>query len=63
MAAAMLSAPSTRHGDRRIREALAYLAERGIEPDTARRLGLLAADTDTMLGRIVVPDLRDGRAT
>jgi len=69
-------------------EALAYLAARGIDPNTARRcrlgfaghglgdhlrrcglslaaarrVGLPAGDEDTMLGRIVVPDLRGGRA-
>jgi len=73
---------------RRSREALAYLAARGIDLNTARccrlglgchgladhlrrnglslaaacRVGLLSGDEDTMLGRIVVPDLRGGRA-
>jgi DNA primase len=73
----------------RSREALTYLADRGIDRDTARRcrlgfgrggpaellrrhglslaaahrVGLLAGETETMLDRIVVPDLRDGRAT
>jgi DNA primase len=68
--------------------ALAYLADRGIEHNTARRcrlgfacgglaghlnrsglslaaarrVGLLAGGHDTMLGRIIVPDLKDGRA-
>jgi len=73
----------------RSREALAYLAARGIEQKTAqrcrvgfacggladhlrrcglslaaaRRVGLLSGDGDTMLGRIVVPDLKGGKAT
>lgn len=73
----------------RSREALTYLADRGIDQDTARRcrlgfgrpglaellrrrglslaaahrVGLLAGDAEMMLGRIVVPDLRGGRAT
>jgi len=73
----------------RNREALTYLADRGIDKSTARRcrlgfgrpglaehlrrhgvslaaahqVGLLARDMETMLGRIVVPDLRGGRAT
>ena len=73
----------------RSREALTYLADRGIDRDTARRcrlgfgrggpaellrrrglslaaahrVGLLAGDAETMLGRIVVPDLRGGKAT
>jgi len=73
---------------RRSREALAYLADRGIDRATARRcrlgfgglglaehlcrrrlslaaaqrVGLLAGDAETMLGRIVVADLRGGRA-
>jgi len=73
---------------RRSRETRAYLAARGIDPNTARRcrlglgchgladhlrrrelslaaarrVGLLAGDEDSMLGRIVIPDLRGGRA-
>ncbi|MFQ5808197.1 MAG: CHC2 zinc finger domain-containing protein [Armatimonadota bacterium] len=72
----------------RSREALAYLAARGIDLNTARRcrlgfgchglmdhlrgnglslaaarrVGLVAGEEDTMLGRIVVPDLRGGKA-
>jgi DNA primase len=72
----------------RSREALAYLAARGIDPKTARRcrlgfgrhgladhlcrcglslaaarrVGLLAGEKDTMLGRIVVPDSHGGKA-
>jgi DNA primase len=68
--------------------ALAYLADRGIDHNTAcrcrlgfacggladhlsraglslaaaRRVGLLAGDRDTMLGRIIVPDLSRGKA-
>jgi len=71
------------------REALAYLADRGIEGQTARRfrlgfacgglanrlrrcglslaaarrVGLLAGEADTMLGRIVVPDPQGDKAT
>ena len=67
--------------------ALAYLADRGIDHNTARwcrlgfacggladqlsrcglsvavarRVGLLAGDRDTMLGRVIVPDLKDGK--
>ncbi len=70
-------------------EAHAYLKERGIDRDTARRchlgfgrpglaehlkrrrlslsaaqrVGLLAGDFETMLDRIIVPDLRNGKAT
>jgi DNA primase len=40
-----------------------YLRGRGLSLDAARRVGLLAREEDTMLGRIVVPDLRAGRAT
>jgi DNA primase len=40
-----------------------YLRGRGLKPAAARPLGLLAGEEDTMLCRIVVPDLRGGRAT
>jgi DNA primase len=35
----------------------------GLSPAAARRVGLLAGEEDTMFWRIVVPDLRGGRAT
>jgi DNA primase len=34
----------------------------GLSLAAARRVGLLAGDNDTMLGRIIVPDLKDGKA-
>jgi DNA primase len=40
-----------------------YLRGRGLSPAAARRVGLLAGEEDTMLCRIVVPDLRGARAT
>jgi DNA primase len=40
-----------------------YLRGRGLSPAAARRVGLLAGEEDTILWRIVVPDLRRGRAT
>jgi len=40
-----------------------YLRGRGLSPAAARRVGLLAGEEDTMLCRIIVPDLRGGRAT
>jgi DNA primase len=39
-----------------------HLRGRGVSLATARRVGLLAGEEDTMLGRIVVPDLRGERA-
>jgi len=39
-----------------------HLRGRGLSPAAARRVGLLAGEDDTMLGRIVIPDLRRGRA-
>jgi DNA primase len=40
-----------------------YLRGCGLSPAAARRVGLLAGEEDTILWRIVVPDLRGGRAT
>lgn len=40
-----------------------HLRRCGLSLAAARRVGLLAGDRDTMLGRIIVPDLKDGRAT
>jgi DNA primase len=40
-----------------------YLRGRGLSPAAGRRVGLLAGEEDTMFWRIVVPDLRGGRAT
>ncbi len=39
-----------------------YLRSRGLSLAAARSGGLLSGERDTMLGRIVIPDLRDGRA-
>lgn len=40
-----------------------HLSRCGLSLAAARRAGLLVGDRDTMLGRIIVPDLKDGRAT
>jgi len=40
-----------------------YFRRRRLSLAAAQRVGLLAGDTETMLGRIVVPDLRGGKAT
>jgi len=39
-----------------------HLHRRGLSLDAARRVGLLSGERETMLGRIVIPDLRGGRA-
>jgi DNA primase len=39
-----------------------HLRQRGLSLAAAQRVGLLAGETETMLDRIVVPDLRGGRA-
>ena len=39
-----------------------HLRRRGFRLDDARAVGLLSGRRETMLGRIVIPDLREGRA-
>lgn len=46
-----------------IRGLAPYLRCRGLRLDDARALGLMSGRRETMLGRIVVPDLRDPQAT
>ncbi len=40
-----------------------HLRTRGLSLAAARSVGLLSGERDTMLGRIVIPDIRGGRAT
>ncbi len=40
-----------------------YLRRHGLRLDTARSVGLLNGRRETMLGRIIIPELRNGRAT
>ena len=40
-----------------------HLRMRGLSLAAARSVGLLSGERDTMLGRVVIPDIRDGRAT
>jgi DNA primase len=40
-----------------------HLRSRGLSVAAARSVGLLSGERDTMLGRIVIPDFRGGRAT
>jgi DNA primase len=38
-----------------------HLRRRGLSLDAARRVGLISGERETMLGRIVIPDIRGGR--
>jgi DNA primase len=40
-----------------------HFRRRGLSLAAANRVGLLAGDAETLIGRVVVPDLRDGRGT
>jgi len=40
-----------------------HLRRRGLSTAAARRVGLLSAEQDTVLGRIVIPDIRGARST